>query len=132
MTCVPPKDGQFLIEIGKRCKNLQELSIENNPSGEADCDEFALFEMLKYCCNLREFTISDVDIDQTEMFNSLAKNVNLESVEARDSKYEHSATLWISSLEKMIRQCEKLTTIICHLKFKTRDDCMEAVSAVKR
>lgn len=129
---VPYEDSQFLIEIGKGCKNLQKVSLTD--TSEKGGNQVALFEMFKYCRNLRDLTLNWFDVDQAAMFALLAKNAKLERVEVFQFGFgsEQFAAPWISSLENMIHQCSKLTTIICQTFFKTDDDLDEAASAVER
>lgn len=129
MTVVPCED-RFLIEIGKRCKNLQKLLLRYDWLPNTFYAKISLFEMLKYCGNLRDLTIESCAMDQDELFASLVKNAELERLKVNSSV--HSVALWISSLENLVRQCAKLTTIICRTKFKTEDDYNAARSAVER
>lgn len=129
------EDGQVLIEIGKRCKNLHKFSLLDVWFGTATNNKIALSGMLEYCRNLRDLTIKCSGVDQAELFASCAKNVELERIEVINDRTEQSvASLapWISSLENMIRQCSKLTTIICDAIFKSQRDCDMAVAAVER
>lgn len=125
MNSVPCEDGRFLIEIVKRCKKLQKLSLERICNTD-------LSGILKYCRNLRDFTIRECDIDQAKTFATLANNERLEKVQAINKETQYPAAPWISALKKIVRQCPKLTTIVCETGFGTEDDLNEAVSAVKR
>lgn len=132
MTCIPCADGRFLIEIGKGCKNLHKLTLCDAGSRMASSNRAALFDMLENLGNLRDLTLEYYDIDQAELFALLAKNVRLERVVVCRFDPEHSAPIWISFLENMIRRCEKLTTVKCNARFETEDDCDAAVTAVQR
>lgn len=132
MTNIPIEDGQFLIEIGKRCENLQKLCLRRLPFGREYHYENSLFEMLKHCRNLRDFTLEQFSVDQVKLFALLANNVDLEKVWVISLRSEHSTANWIRSLENLLQRCEKLTTVICETSFKSEDDYNEVESAVNR
>lgn len=132
LTDVPCEDAQFLIEIAKQCKNLKKLVLRSVCSKKSGCNKVALFDMLQYCKNLRDLTIGWSGINQAELFDALAKNLEIERVQTISSEVKHSAAPWIQSVENLIGCCGNLATIISETKLKTEHDYDVLVSAIER
>lgn len=118
---IPIEDGEFLIDIGKRCENLQNLKLINlgtrfgRPMSNC-CYEEGLLEMLTNCHNLRNFTIETTILKViSTMLSLLANNVLLSRLHIK-SQYGSSDVLLhsglVSSIEELLRQCSKLTTFV--------------------
>lgn len=116
---IPIEDGEFMIEIGKQCKNLQNLELTRLGPRNKCCYEEELLQMLTNCRNLRAFLIEAVWLNKTvEVLSLLTNNEHLSRVHLKTttgarsmSQYQYQLSL-TSSIEKLLHQCPKLTTFL--------------------
>lgn len=117
---IPIDDGEFLVEIGKQCKNLENLHLRRLGSYGRCGYEKELLQMLTSCQNLRTFSIESTYLTKTvEVVESLTNNKHLTSVRMNvtveiqssieNRSYQQSLT---STMKTFLWRCPKLTTFV--------------------
>lgn len=104
---IPNKDGQFLIEVGKQCKNLRTLEFMNVRYNEEE-----LLQMLQHCKNLRYFSIKGhyARFAIPGLFALLGNNPELRKVDLGHDTYD--GTSCASLIKHLSLQCPMLTTLL--------------------
>lgn len=132
---IPIQDGKFLIEIGKQCKNLENLELfDLGSTDDAPCFEKELLQMLIHCNNLTDFTLLQPNISRlTEIFFSLVNNPQLRRVDVTSyHKGNIAKTNLRLSIEQLLHRCPKLTTFICTIDGISRAASDELTSTLRR
>ncbi|XP_012264945.2 uncharacterized protein LOC105691196 isoform X1 [Athalia rosae] len=78
---LPIRSGQFLVEIGKQCTNLELLRLENLGARGVCCYRTELQQMLTNCQNLKDFAMRQDNLGQVSpLFAKLSENPKLRRV----------------------------------------------------
>ncbi|XP_046747225.1 uncharacterized protein LOC124411814 [Diprion similis] len=114
LSSIPIEDGIFLTEIGRTCKYLEILELYDLGPGDVCCYIDELCQMLSDLKTLREFRIHQDNIGEvSQVFVSLANNVQLRKVYMISDGEMNTTNNLISSVEHLLCSCSKLTTFQC-------------------
>ncbi|XP_046750702.1 uncharacterized protein LOC124413935 isoform X2 [Diprion similis] len=128
---IPIKDGQFLVEIGSQCKNLEKLRLVSLGPQSNCCYAKELMQMLIFCHNLKDFSIEQSNLCQIpRIFDTLAKNLKLRRVCLKSLGKSRNLPNLIPSIEGLIRSC-KLLLFVCEYKGLADHACDELKSTLQ-
>ncbi|XP_046490319.1 uncharacterized protein [Neodiprion pinetum] len=107
---VPVHDGQFLIDVGKHCVNLETLVLVHlGTTGHSRTYMSDLAEMLRHCRNMREFFFEDDQVfGAHEVLMALTNNLKLERIEMEFYERGEDYARMMASMYHLLRTCTLL------------------------
>lgn len=130
---LPIRSGQFLVEIGKQCVNLEKLRLEHLGAHSACCYKNALLQMLPHCHNLKDFSIEQANIGQvSHVIHTLTDNTKLRRVRVKSSGIGNDvASNLIPSIVRLIR-VTTLILLVYEVEAMTQVACDKLKSVLQR
>ncbi|XP_046434194.1 uncharacterized protein LOC124186484 [Neodiprion fabricii] len=130
---LPIRSGKFLIEIGKQCKNLEKLKLENLGHRGACCYKNELYQMLAHCLNLKDFSIQQDNFGQTStIFTMFGKNRKLRRIYIKSlGTGNHTTGDLVLPIKSLVQSCE-LVLLIYEIQGITQATCDKLKSVLQR
>ncbi|XP_046750545.1 uncharacterized protein LOC124413810 [Diprion similis] len=130
---LPIRSGKFLIEIGKQCKNLEKLKLENLGHRGACCYKNELHQMLPHCLNLKDFSIQQDNLGQAStIFTMFEKNSKLKRVCIKSLGTGNYTTRdLVLPIKNLVQSCE-LVLFIYEIQGITQACCEKLKTVLQR